>query len=150
MFVLPFQNPAQEFFAAEIAPGHAFIFAQPFLDCRLRADSSVIHPRQPHHFPPPHPRMPRQNILDGSVKDVTESENASDVWGRYNDRERRLRRFRVGSTRTHFMPTRNRRSRRSRSLYRPQTSLAFSLSVTSLTLPSRIFWRGMRGCGGGK
>src|SRR2546430_16470946 len=96
MFVLQFQNPAQEFFAAEIAPGHAFIFAQPFLDCRLRADSSVIHPRQPHHFPPPHPRMPRQNILDGSVKDVTESENASDVWGRYNNRERRLRRFGVG------------------------------------------------------
>src|SRR5436305_1717645 len=96
MFVLPFQNEAKEFFATEIASCHAFIFEQPFLDCRLRANSSVIHPRQPHHFPPLHPPMPRQNILDGSVKDMTKSENASDVWGRYNNRERRLRRFGVG------------------------------------------------------
>ena len=49
--------------------------------------------------------MPRQNILDGSVKDVTESENASDVWGRYNDRERRLRRFRVGMKCVRVEPT---------------------------------------------
>src|SRR4029079_12297864 len=96
MFVLPFQNPAEEFFAAEIASSHPLIFAQPFLDCRLRANSSVIHPRQPHHFPPLHPRMPRQNILDGSVKDVTERENAIEVWGWYNNRERRLRRFGIG------------------------------------------------------
>src|SRR5437868_8691393 len=95
MFVLPCQNAAKEFFATEIASGHAFIFEQPFLDCRLSADSSVIHPRQPHRFPPLHPRMPRQNVLDGIVKDVTESENASDVWGRYNNRECQLRRFGV-------------------------------------------------------
>ena len=97
MFVLPLQNPAQECFTAEIVPGHALILPQPFFNRGLGADASVVHSRQPHHFATLHPRKPRQDILDGIVENVTKGENTSYVWWRYNNRERRLRRFGVGT-----------------------------------------------------
>ena len=45
MFVLPFQNALQEFFAAKIVTRHSFVLPQPFLDRRLRPDAGVIRPR---------------------------------------------------------------------------------------------------------
>ena len=97
MFVLPFQNPFQEFFAAKIATRHAFVFAQPFLDRRLSPDAGVVRSRQPQNFITPHPRAPRQNVLNGVVKHVTQGKDTGDIWWRDHDREPRLRRFGVGT-----------------------------------------------------
>ena len=67
MLVLPFQNSAQEFFAAEIVACLVLGLAQIFLHSRLGSNSRMIHSRQPKDLEPLHPRAARENVLDRVV-----------------------------------------------------------------------------------
>ena len=95
VFVLPFEHALEKFFAAKIVATDAFVFLQPTFDRGLRADSGVIHPRQPKHFEALHPRASGENVLDAVIQNVAEGEHAGDVGRRHDDRERLLLRIRV-------------------------------------------------------
>ncbi len=69
--------------------------AQIFFDRGLRADSRVIHSRQPKNFESPHPCAACEDVLDGVVQNMAEREDAGDVRRRHHDRKRRLRRLRI-------------------------------------------------------
>src|SRR4029078_2031543 len=80
--------------ATQITTRYSFVFAQPLLDCCLSRNPGMIHTWQPEHFESQQPRTARENILNGIVEHVAKRKNASDVWWRHHDRERRLRRIR--------------------------------------------------------
>jgi hypothetical protein len=55
----------------------------------------MIHSRQPEDFKALHSRAARKNILNRIVENVAERKHTRDIGRRHDDRERRLRGFRV-------------------------------------------------------
>ena len=106
VFLLPFEDAPQKFFAPKIAARFLLRLSQMFLDGCLRSHAGVVRARQPEHFVAQHSRAARQNILDRVVQDVPKSQNSGDIRRRDHDRIRGLGRIRVRPETSGFLPAR--------------------------------------------
>ena len=80
------------------------LLAQLALYDGLRGDASVVGAWKPENLMPRLARAAGQDVLKRVVEDMSESQNASDIWGRDDDRVSGLRRSGVGGKETVFDP----------------------------------------------
>src|SRR5438477_7750398 len=93
MFLFPFPDSLNEFFAAQIMARELLLLLQLPLDDHLGRDAGVIGAGKPEHFLAFHTRLPGKNVLDGVVQDVPHVQNAGEVRRRNHNRKRRLGRI---------------------------------------------------------
>ena len=86
VLLLPLPHALDEFFAAEVVPGQAFL-PKLFLDDDLSRDAGVIHSRQPQRVESLHAFTADDHIMHRIVQHVAHVQRAGDIWRRHHDNE---------------------------------------------------------------